>query len=116
MSIIFGNVISVKPSDAPELASEKMCLLLPKDEVTKLVPSVVQGEYVPHADPEKLKDKFIEIKSDAYTDEQMQAIMNGEFMHKGVLLLKINDYGKTWRAWDGGKPYAEQMAATAWEV
>ena len=115
MAILFANVISVKPSDAPELASEKMCLLLPKDEVTKLVP-FLQGEYVPHADPEKLKDKFIEIKFGAYTDEQMQAIMNGEFMHEGVLLLEINDYGKKWRAWDGGKPYAEQMAATAWEV
>ena len=59
--------------------------------------------------PDVLENKHIELRQGAYTDEEYAAIMNGE------PLLSINWYGRKWRAWDGGKPYPEQMLGTEWE-
>ena len=111
MSILFGNAIAVKETDSLEFASEKVCRVIPRNELTMLVEGYTEGTYWKFIDPDKIRGKFIEIKPGAYTDEQMQAIMGGE-----TYLLYNVEYGIKWRAWDGGKPYAEQMAATAWEV
>lgn len=116
MSIQFGHSITVNPTESKEFSSEKICQMLPFEEISRAVRTPTEGVFAHCVDPEKIRDKFIEIKPGAYTDEQMQAIMNGEFIHDGHILLSSLDYGKKWRAWDGGKPYAEQMAATEWEV
>lgn len=61
--------------------------------------------------PEWMKNRPVELKPGAYTEEEVEKIMAGS-----ILGLDFGQYGKKWRLWVDGWPTQALKDATPWEV
>ena len=105
MAINFAFWGKVVPPNEEE--PEKPSRLIMSDELKEeyqLGPAMISF----HSKTEVLNGKYVQLRPGAFSEEEYQAIMNGE------PLLDTASYGRTWRAWDG-KPLQEQMIGTEWE-
>ena len=102
MAITYNiDSIAVKPREASEKVTEGALGLVSHDEMASIINT--------HKHPKG--HIAIEIRTGAYTTEEMAAMVDS----MGRIKLPLEDYKINWRAWYGD-PLPEQMEEEPWNV